>query len=77
MEKKGFKKKLVLNKKTIATLNNGKMDGVKGGTGYTQVTCNTCLTPPGGSNCIACYQQYTTYGGCIGDCDTYTGPNCT
>jgi hypothetical protein len=66
MKTRTLSKKLVLHKTTISSLNNGSMDDVKGGTA--SVTCDTCLTPGGGTNCIACPGQYTTYGGICVDC---------
>lgn len=53
MKTKKSSKHLVLNKKTIARLNN--MNDVKGGD--TTDTINTCLSPPGGTFCIACYER--------------------
>ena len=53
MKTKKSRKNLVLNKETIARLNN--MNDVKGG-GPTD-TQATCLTPQGGTNCIACLTQ--------------------
>lgn len=53
-------KKLSLNKNTISALNNVNMEDIKGGTAT--FTCDTCLTPAGGTHCIACYENYTTYG---------------
>lgn len=59
MKTKKFNKTLALNKKTVAHLNNDNMNALNGGTGnWTEYnTCQTCLTPPGGSFCIACYQE--------------------
>jgi hypothetical protein len=56
MKTKKFKKKLSLNKTTIATLGNGQMSEVQGGdTGYSECVCadtkpNTC--PP--QTCLTC-----------------------
>jgi len=61
MKTKKFVKNLVLNKTTIAKLNN--MNELKGG--FTLATCNTCLTPPGGTNCIYCMPDLTEEQLCI------------
>ncbi len=66
MKTKTFDKKLVLNKKTISSLNTDSMDDIKGG--VTEATCMTCLTPRGGTFCIACYQEQTYIWGGGGEC---------
>ncbi len=48
MKKRKLSKNLFLNKTTIANL--GNLNDIKGGTGR----CNTGLTPPGGTYCLAC-----------------------
>lgn len=53
MKTKKSSKNLVLNKKTIVKLTN--MNELKGGD--TTETINTCLSPPGGTFCIACFQK--------------------
>jgi len=66
MKPKKFNKKLVLRKKTIADLSNGRLDNVKGGFTpspchisddtclITCRTCNTCDTCPSAGLRIAC-----------------------
>jgi len=44
MKTKKFGKKLVINKKTVANLNNGDMSNAKGGATYTCEPCDTMLT---------------------------------
>jgi hypothetical protein len=56
MKTKKFNKKLRLNKKTVAHLINVNMNDIKGGNGTTG-TVDTCLPIPGGTYCIACYQD--------------------
>ena len=63
MKARKVSKKLALNKRTVVNFDDGSkinLKNIKGGETYpcptfTCVTCNTCLTPPGGSFCIACY----------------------
>jgi hypothetical protein len=45
MKPKNFRKKLTLNKKTIANLNNGKMQGVLGGGTVNCCTVNDPTCP--------------------------------
>lgn len=55
MKQKKTGKRLLLNKNTVTRLNETNMNTAKGGTFWTQyATCTTCLTPPGGSFCLAC-----------------------
>ncbi len=60
MRTKKFNKKLSLNKKTIAVLNNGELDSAKGG-GTNAGTCylSECRTDPGYCNtklsCLFCF----------------------
>jgi hypothetical protein len=44
MKTKRFDKKLILNKKTIALLNNGEMNVVAGGYSVPGLTCRLCPT---------------------------------
>ena len=59
MKTKKLSKKLVLNKKTVASLNNAEIKDIKGGeTGlYTcQATCNTaCPTCNTECSCVTCF----------------------
>ena len=63
MKKRKVSKKLTLNKRTVVNFDVDSMinlKNIKGGDTYpcptyTCITCNTCLSPPGGTNCIACY----------------------
>jgi hypothetical protein len=81
MKTKDFKKRLTLNKKTIANLNNGQLAQAKGGiqtiscdTCDTCETCETCYTycppcppwVPTGIETDTCTQHKT--------CDTYLCP---
>ena len=88
MKPKNFKKKLTLNKKTIADLSTGQLEGVKGGfidtspftCGTESVcfcrwtdTCETCETCVTCNTCNTC--NYTCGGGCS---FKYTcAPECT
>ncbi len=45
MKTKQFDKKLVLNKKTVAHLNNGEMNGVQGGIDTIYSTNPSCSCP--------------------------------
>jgi hypothetical protein len=59
MKKRKVSKKLALNKRTVVNFDVDSMinlRNIKGGDPtFTCIFCNTGLTPPGGSNCIACY----------------------
>jgi hypothetical protein len=74
MKTKNFKKRLTLNKKTIANLNNGELAQAKGG-GLTPScpTCETCLTYCSCTceTCVPTGQEPTD--NCTGHktCDTY------
>lgn len=52
MKKQKFNKKLVLNKETIASLNNQEMNGILAGSGASCVTCATC--PASCNTCPSC-----------------------
>ena len=60
MKTKKIRKNLTLNKKTIAHLENGKMDAVQGGDGCTRVglSCAYCPDTNGytceGETCVFC-----------------------
>jgi hypothetical protein len=71
MKTKKISKNLTLNKKTIAHLENGKMDAIYGGDGCTRVglTCAYCPDTNGytcvhGETCVDCETW---------DCPTYVG----
>ncbi|NIM16489.1 MAG: hypothetical protein GTO45_31135 [Candidatus Aminicenantes bacterium] len=69
MKTKTFKKKLVLNKKTIADLNNGQLGKIKGGkTGPTQlISVCVCQVPTENQTCPDTCDTCTCislYGGC-------------
>jgi hypothetical protein len=75
MKPKKIEKKLFLNKKTIAHLNNGQLGKAKGGGDTTSCdTCETCQT-----NCsCTCETCVWTVTGCYctghKTCDTYLCP---
>ena len=83
MKTKKFRKKLALNKKTIADLNSGMMGNVAGGGDpvvHGQITeCTSCYLGP--TDCPDCTQQTcvtcnTCYQTCVtcSECLTFCGP---
>lgn len=75
MKTKDFKKKLTLNKKTVANLSNGQLGHVKGGCveGTTscltrRLTCDTCTCFITCETCVTCVT-------CGGTCQTCFGQN--
>jgi hypothetical protein len=77
MKTKKFSKKLALNKKTIADLNNGQLGLVKGGIIPESVLCTpVCLTDTCNTQCgpftfcdgFTCYPKCPTYT-CDGICN--------
>ena len=64
MKAKKFNKKLLLNKKTVANLNNDKMSGVRGGMYTVQLTCgafcDTDFTCEDLTVCGVCWTQRPT-----------------
>ncbi len=78
MKTKKFSKKLALNKKTIADLNNGQLGRIKGGRTFT--TCAPELCTEGECQTPACTETcdtqcwFTLCGGytCYPKCPTYT-----
>jgi natural product precursor len=71
MKTKNFSKKLVLKKKTVANLNTGEMNDVKGGTGFFCQTDATCT--------FDCSDHYTclSYMPCDDTLDVVACPYCT
>jgi hypothetical protein len=70
MKEKNFKQNLLLNKKTVANLNNNEKKNLKGGfivypTSYVGSFCYTCNCAGGGSETCA-----TVCGTCATDCGT-------
>ena len=65
MRVKKFDRKLALNKKTIVHLDQNAMDSAKGGTDYTDMSCNTacfvpdtlCVGVTGYTRCRTCQQS--------------------
>jgi hypothetical protein len=73
MKTKKFRKKLLLNKKTIANMNNNEMLSVKGGlpnTDYTFCTCTWC-TACGETVPYSCHSNGVTLCTQDGDCTYY------
>ena len=62
MKAKTFKKKLELNKKTVANLNVAEMNGLRGGTAITcgEITCD--------ETCEGCYYEESLVCWTEGDC---------
>ena len=80
MRNKKFKKKLMLNKKTIADLNNLQMGWAKGGEPGTETCeCSGDLTCWGGRTCEPlCTEEYPcpTQGATCENCPTNVGKTC-
>jgi len=80
MKPKKFSKRLSLNKKTIADLNNGQLDNVKGG--LTQnpcpgtVDCPFSYTCPSGGLRGQCCEPYSEDTCLRFSCDTCLETNC-
>ncbi len=75
MKMRKISRKLALNKRTVVNFDVDSMiniKNIKGGETYTCITCDTCLSPPGGSHCLACMQPYETEG----TCGMQTGAGC-
>lgn len=78
MKSKNFKKKLVLNKKTIADLNNGQLGLVKGGVIPPSLLTDCfpkCPQPTYVETCLTCLSECFYTGGCATcgpECPTYT-----
>lgn len=78
MKTKNFKKKLVLNKKTIVHLGNDHMGRAKGGE-FTDDTCGSCYDPTYCWGCptLICPDRSEGAGDCLTETANYTGFCCT
>jgi hypothetical protein len=79
MKARKVSKKLALNKRTVVNFDGDSrinLKNLKGGETYpcptyTCITCNTLLTPAGGSLCLACYGDSEAP-----DCTVSGAPTC-